>query len=160
LIALEGQFAAHDGLYGLSHTHLAFDSMNLNGDVSLDTNPEVPLLKGHLTVDRLDVNPYLAPGASDDTVKAAKAKTPDAPLSLGGLKSINADVQMVVGELSTPDLKLDHALVKASLKGGVLDADMSNISAYGGSGKADLVIDASGPEPKFRQTIDMTGMKI
>jgi AsmA protein len=162
LIALEGQFASHDGIYGLSHTHLAFDSMNLNGDISLDTNPDVPALKGHLSIDRLDINPYLAPGASDDTVKAGKAKRtdPGAPLSLGGLKSVNADVTLVVGELVTPDLKLDHALVKASLKSGVLSADMSNISAYGGSGKADFVIDASGPEPKFRQSLDMTGLKI
>jgi AsmA protein len=162
LIALEGQFAGHDGVYGLSHTHLAFDSMNLNGDVSLDTNPDVPVLKGHLSIDRLDINPYLAPGASDDSVKAGKAKKADsgAPLSLGGLKSVNADLTLVVGELVTPDLKLDHALVKASLKSGVLTADMSNISAYGGSGKADFVIDASGPEPKFRQSLDMTGLKI
>jgi AsmA protein len=160
LIALEGQFAAHDGIYGLSHTHLAFDSMNLNGDVSLDTNPDVPALKGHLSIDRLDINPYLAPGATDDTVKAGKSKDPQAPISLGGLKAVNADLMLVVGELTTPDLKLDHAIVKATLKGGVLNADLSNISAYGGSGKADLVIDASGPEPKFRQSLDMTGLKV
>ncbi len=162
LIALEGQFAAHDGIYGLSHTHLAFDSMNLNGDVSLDTNPEVPALKARLTIDRLDINPYLAPGASDDTVKAARTQksNPGAPLSLGGLKAINADLMFVVGELVTPDLKLDHAAVKAILKNGVLNADLSNISAYGGTGKGDLVIDASGPEPKLRQSLDMTGLKV
>jgi AsmA protein len=162
LIALEGQFAAQNGLYGLSHAHLAFDSMDLNGDVSLDTNPDVPMLKARLTINRLDVNPYLAPGASDDTVAAGKAKKtdPGAQLSLGGLKAINADVMFVVGELVTPDLKLDRAAVKAMLKNGVLDADITNISAYGGSGKAKIVIDASASEPKFSQSIDLTGLKV
>src|SRR5258706_4799690 len=147
LIALEGQFAAHDGIYGLSHAHLAFDSMNLNGDVSLDTTPDVPALKAHLSVDRMDINPYLAPGASDDTVKAGKSQktNPGAPLSLGGLKAVNADVMLVVGELMTPSLKLDHALVKATLKSGVLNADMSKISAYGGSGKPAFFFAASRP---------------
>jgi AsmA protein len=162
LIALEGQFASQNGVYGLSHAHLAFDSMDLNGDVSIDTNAEVPMLKARLTINRLDINPYLAPGASDDTVVAAKAKQsdPGAPISLSGLKAINADLAFVVGELVTPTLKLDRAAVKAMLKNGVLDADITNISAYGGSGKAKLVIDASAPEPKFSQSIDVTGIKV
>ena len=54
--AIEGTFAARDGVYSLSHTHLAFDSMNVNGDVSLDTNPKVLTVRGHLAVDRLDLN--------------------------------------------------------------------------------------------------------
>ncbi|HYK78905.1 MAG TPA: AsmA family protein, partial [Micropepsaceae bacterium] len=98
LLALESQFAARDGVFTLYHTHLAFDSMNLNGDITLDTNPEVLTLKGGVTIDRVNINPYLAPGAHDDTVvaaAAAKSAQPDAPLALHGLKTVDAALTLV-----------------------------------------------------------------
>jgi AsmA protein len=162
LLALEGHFSARDGLYSLSHTHLAFDQMNLNGDLSLDTNPKVLTLKGQVTIDRLDINPYLAPGANDDTVKAAKAKAanPEAPIALGGLKAVNADFTLAVGELLLPNIKLDQAIVKANLEDGVLRADMSKVNAYGGNGKASLMVDAREATPSIRSTLDVSDIKV
>src|SRR5438270_2955613 len=161
LVALEGTFAGRDGVYSLTHTHLAFDSMNLNGDLSVDTKPEKLLLKGDVTIDRINVNPYLAPGASDDTVVAQKARTanPDAPLALSGLRSVNAQLTLIVGGLVLPDLALDQAVVKASLSDGVLKAEMNHVTAFGGNGKATLVVDATSSEPVFRHTFEISGVK-
>ena len=162
LLALEGHFSARDGLYALSHTHLAFDQMNLNGDISLDTNPKTLTLKGQVTIDRLNINPYLAPGAQDDTVKAAKAKTanPDAPLSLGGLKAMNADLTLVVGELLLPHIKLDQAIIKTSLEDGLLRADMTKVNAYGGTGNASFSVDATGATPRFHGSLDVNAINV
>jgi AsmA protein len=161
LVALEGQFTGRDGVYSLTHTHVAFDSMNLNGDIAFDTNPDILAVKGHASLDRLDVNPYLAPGASDDTVTAAKAKTahPDAPLALGGLKALNADMTLVVGGLVLPNAKLDQAIVKVALNKGVLKADLTSITAYGGTGKGNLMVDASGATPVLHGALEMSGIK-
>lgn len=162
LIALEGQFTVRDGVYSLSHTHLAFDSMNVNGDVALDTNPDVLALKGHATIDRLDLNPYLAPGAHDDTVEATRAKPGglDTPLSLGGLKAVNADLTLIVGGLVLPHVKLDQAIAKVALEDGLLKADMTSVMAYGGSGKGSLTVDARGASPQFHNTLEINGMKV
>ena len=162
LVALEGQFTARDGVYSLTHTHLAFDSMNVNGDIAFDTNPDILTVRGHGAVNRLDINPYLAPGASTDTVKAARAKAenPDAPLALGGLKAVNADLTLVLGELVLPNLKLEQAVVKTTLKDGVLKADMNRLTAYGGTGTGSLTVDASGDTPVFAQTLEMSGIKV
>lgn len=162
LMALEGQFSARNGVYTLHQTHLAFDQMNLNGDIALDTNPDVLTVKGHLAIDRINTHPYLAPGAENDTVKAAKAKAanPDAPLSLGGLKAVNADLFLQVGELVLPQIKLGQALIKASLENGVLKADMNKVNVYGGSGSATLTVDASGAVPAFKSTIDVKDIKV
>ena len=162
LIALEGQFAAREGVYSLSHTHLAFDSMNLNGDVAIDTNPEILTLKGHVTIDRVDINPYLAPGAHDDTVVAAAAKAgqPDAPLALHGLKTVNADLTLVIGGLVLPQVKLDQAVVKVALNGGVLKADMTSITAYGGTGKGSLTVDASGDVLTIQHDLEIAKIKM
>jgi len=162
LMALEGQFSARDGVYALRQTHLAFDQMNLNGDIALDTNPEVLTVKGHLAIDRLNTHPYLAPGAENDTVKAAKAKAanPDAPLSLSGLKAVNADLMLQVGELLLPQLKLNQAVVKATLENGVLKADMSKVNVYSGNGSAMLTVDASGAVPSLKSTLDVKDIKV
>lgn len=161
LVALEGTFAARDGVYSLSHTHLAFDSMNLNGDLSLDTRPKVLLLTGNASINRIDVNPYLAPGASDDTVIAQKARTanPDAPLALSGLRSIDAQLTLAVGGLVLPHMKLDQAIIKADLNDGVLNAEMRSVAAFGGNGKASLIVDAKGDEPVFHQSLEVTDVK-
>lgn len=161
LMAMEGQFSVRDGVYTLQHTHLAFDSMSLNTDLIIDANPDVPMLKGNVTIDKLNVLPYLAPGTSEDTVKAVKAKAanPGAPLEFGWLKTADADVTLVLGGLVVPDFKLDHAIVNANLKGGVLKADLSSVSAYGGTGKGSFAVDASGAIPTFKETLDIAGFK-
>lgn len=161
LVALEGTFAARDGVYSLSHTHLAFDSMNLNGDLSLDTRPKVLLLTGDVAIDRINVEPYLAPGASDDTVIAQKARAanPDAPLALSGLRSIDAQLTLAVGGLVLPHMSLDQAIVHADLNDGVLKAELKSITAFGGKGKASLIVDAKGDEPQFHQSLEISGVK-
>jgi AsmA protein len=137
--------------------------MNLNGDITLDTNPEVLTLKGGVTIDRVNINPYLAPGAHDDTVAAAaaaKTAQPDAPLALHGLKTVDADLTLVVGGLVLPQVKLDQAVVKVTLNGGVLKADMSSITAYGGTGKGSLTVDASSDMLTIHQDLDIAKIRM
>ena len=161
LMALDGQFSAAGGVYTLKQTNLAFDQMNLNADMSIDTNSDVLGIKGKVTINRLDVTPYLAPGTAQDTVQAAKAKAadPNAPLALDWLKAANADMTLVLGGLVVPNFKLDHAVVAVALHGGVLKADFSSVAAYGGNGKGTVLVDASKDEPTFRETLDISGLK-
>ena len=63
-----------DGVYSLRQTQMRFDSMSMNANLSFDTKPAVMTIKGNVTLDRLDLNPYLAPGTETDTVEAAKAR--------------------------------------------------------------------------------------
>ena len=162
LMAMEGQFVAAEGVYSLRQTQLRFDSMSMNTNLSFDTKPEVLTIKGNVTVDRLDLHPYLAPGDESDTVEAAKAKAanPDAPLALGGLKAVVAEVTLVVGQMVLPGFKLDHGVVEADLKGGVLKAELRNLSLYGGNGRGTLTVDASGDTPSIRSALDLSGLKV
>jgi AsmA protein len=162
LMAMEGQVTAADGVYSLRQTQLRFDSMSMNADLSFDTNQEVLAIKGKVALDRLDLHPYLAPGAESDTVAAAKANAanPDAPLALGGLKAVDADVTLVVGQMLLPGFRLDHGVVEAGLKGGVLKAELRNLSLYGGNGRGSLTVDASGDTPSIRSTLDLSGLQV
>jgi AsmA protein len=66
---------------------------------------------------------------------------------------------LVLGGLVLPHLKLDQAVVKANLADGVLKAEMTSVVAFGGQGKAALVVDASGNEPAFHQSLEISGVK-
>jgi AsmA protein len=161
LVALEGQFSVLDGVYGLTHTHLAFDSMSMDATLHIDTKPDIFNITGGATIDRLDINPYLAPGASEDTAKAVKAKAanPGAPLALGWLRAANANLKLALGSLAAPNLKLDQAIVNVVLHNGVLKADLTNVTAYGGTGKGTLTVDASADTPAFHETLDLSGLR-
>jgi hypothetical protein len=119
--------------------------MNLNGDIAIDTNPDVLAIKGQVSIDRVNINPYLAPGAHSDTVEAVttKAAYPDAPLALHGLKTVNADLTLIVGGLVLPHVKLDQAVIKVALNAGVLKADLTSITVDAGTGNGNLTVDAS-----------------
>jgi AsmA protein len=162
LIAIDGQFSADDGVYSISHAQVAFDSMNMGTDISIDTKGTVPSIKGIVSTNKLDITPYLAPGREIDTVKATRANAAaarDTPLEFGWLKAANADMKLVVGELVTPALKLDQVVMGVALKNGVLKADTTSLSAYGGSGKASVSLDTSGEIPRLRQTLEVDGLK-
>ena len=59
-----------------------------------------------------------------------------------------------------PSLKLDQAVANVTLKDGVLKADLPHLTAYGGTGKGALTLDASGATPVFRDTLDISGIKV
>jgi len=73
---------------------------------------------------------------------------------------VNADLALQVGELLLPQLKLDQAVVKATLENGVLRADMSKVNVYGGNGSATLTVDASGAVPSLKSTLDVKDIKV
>jgi AsmA protein len=161
LIALESGVAVKDGVVSLASAHAAFDSMSLNGDLAFDTASAIPSIKGSVTVDRLDINPYLAPGENEDTEKAARTAkaTPDAALALDALKTFDADLTLTTGGLVTPDFKLDHATLLVALHAGRLKADMNALSLYGGTGTGRFTADLTGPVPTFRETLKLIGIK-
>jgi AsmA protein len=159
-VTVAAAVSAKGGVYTLSNAQIALDQMKLAGVVAIDARADTPVLNGALTVDKVDARPYLAPGNSEDVAKAAKAPDSNAPLSLGALKSADADLKLAVGGLVLPDFALDRAAIVALLKKGILQAQLTSFSAYGGAGKGSLIVDPTGSVPTFRAVIDMNGVKV
>jgi len=159
-ITLTAVVAGKNDVYTLSNANIALDRMKLAGTLAIDTRPEVPALNGSLTVDRVDARPYLAPGGADDVAKATTAPDANAPLALGALKNADADLKLSVGGLVLPDFAIDRAAIVALLKKGILQAQLTSFSAYGGAGKGNLTVDSTGSVPTFRAVIDMNGVNV
>ena len=158
-VSIESSISARDGVYSLTTAKIALDGMKLAGDLAIDMNASVPALKGTLTIDHVNITPYLAPGTSQDLAAAEATTTRDTPLALGGLKGFDCDLALTIGSLALPDVKLDRASIVAKLRGGVLSSDFTSIAAYGGTGKGSLTVDVTGPVPSLHNALDMTGIR-
>jgi AsmA protein len=159
-VGVTAAVSAKGGVYALSKADITLDGMKLAGTVAIDSRSDIPSLKGSLTVDRVDARPYLAPGNSEDVTTVAKAPDRDTPLALGGLKGVDADLNLSVGVLILPDIEIDRAVIAATVSKGALQAHLSSFGAYGGTGKGTVAIDATGAAPTLRAQIDMTGVKV
>jgi AsmA protein len=157
-VAIDAVLSAKDGAYALTGATITLDGMKLAGDLSVDTRPALPALKGTLSVDHVDITPYLAPGTNRDVAAAPRAD-PNTPLALGGLRAIDGDVALTIGGVVLPDLKLDRVSLVAGVHAGVLTATLNSIAAYGGTGKGTLTVDATGALPGVRNVLDMNGVR-
>lgn len=147
--------------------NLVLDGMTVKGSLSVNKGKDRPMLRAELSIDRLDLNTYLAGGpaqvakpadaqpAPSQTGKIATAKptaelAPAAqgdtswntqPIDLAALKLADADIALTVGALQWHAIKLGKTAVKSTLKDSILKSRFSEIALYGGKGSGSLTID-------------------
>ena len=155
-ISLESHVASKDKVATLSGMQFLLDYSNMTGTLAIDSSGEVPSLTGALSVDRLDLNPYLAEGGKRESEKPApKSETgwSRTLINLSLLKKANARLRLEVGALRLRNLRLGKTVASVTLADGALTARLDPITLYGGTGRAELDVDARGAVPKFRNTL-------
>jgi len=120
---------------------LRLDGANMTGTLAIDTSGEVPSLTGALSIDRLDLNPYLASPASGRPAQKAETGWSKKPINLALLKKADARLALDVGALRLRNLRLGKTGVRVVLTGGALMARLDPITLYGGTGRAELDVD-------------------
>jgi AsmA protein len=141
--------------------NLKLDGMTANGEIALDTNGAIPAIKGSLVADHIDINPYIehphSSGAPhphrDDEEWSGKAITLDI------LKKTDADLTMDVGALTVRKLNIGKAHIAVALNDAHLKARLNPIALYGGSGKAELDVDARGT-PVFHNNVEFDNVTL
>ncbi|MBR9971640.1 AsmA family protein [Magnetospirillum sulfuroxidans] len=157
-LALNGQLAAAGTKISLTQTNIAIDAIKAKGDFNVDTGGARPALKGKLDVEALDLNPYLpadkpaassaggsaAPAATAGG-KAAKSGWSDDPIDASGLKAADVDFALSVGSITVNKIKVGKSALKLVLNNGRLNADLTELALYQGSGKGKIGLDGSQP---------------
>jgi len=136
------------------------DAITGTGDLMVNTAGKVPALDARLTLDQLDVNPYLAGGAGSGTAAAEGVNVEqgwsDAPIDLSGLKALDAQVQLTTGKLTFQKMSIDRAAIDLAIKGGALTATLRELALYGGTGTGRLAVDAGG---RVQTVLDVAGIQ-
>jgi len=152
--SLESHVATKDKVATLSGMRLLIDHSNLTGTLAIDSSGKVPSLTGVLSLDRLDLNPYLAAPASGRPERKAETGWSRKPINLALLKAADARLKLEAGALRLRNLRLGKTVMNVSLAGGALVARLDPIALYGGSGRAELEVDARGAAPAYRSRLE------
>jgi AsmA protein len=151
-----------DRIATLGRIAATIDGMHVAGNLEADHSADVPIIHGRLDFDRLDLNTYLN-SASASGPRPAPAQAPDegwstAPIRLGLLKLADGQLVLNAGSLSVLHMRLGKTSIALSLDGGAMTAHINPMALYGGSGSADLTVDARGPVPQFRNRLAFRGI--
>jgi len=168
-LELNGTVAVVGDKYSFTGATLAFDGMNGTGDLAVDAGRSRPKLTGALALDRLDTNVYLAGGSGSDGTAAPAGSTgggsapaasgwSDAPIDLSGLKAIDADLDLSVGEILFQDLTIGNSALDVVMNGGKLTAKLTELALYEGAGVGQLTLDGSGSTPSVGANFNLKGL--
>jgi AsmA protein len=164
-LTLDATVVVEPGTFSATTMKLTLDGMNLVGDLQLMTGGPKPAIRGKLSIDRLDLNPYIAAETGTTTAANAKPAAADAgwsdtPISFEILKAMNADLALNVDRLLLRNLEVQKAQIAVKLQDGVLNSDLQNIVLYDGTGKGALVVDASRDTPSINNSLAVNGLKV
>ena len=152
-VRLNGSIVMINGLTG------TLDDGAFNGWASVDIASK-PLVKLDLDFQRLDVavshgNRGIACAVFADTSQPWS----NAPIDLKGLNYVDAQIRISAAAVNIGEAQFAPAAIDATLAGGVLKANVSNLGAYGGQANGDLIVDVSAGDPTYALRSDLAGVR-
>ncbi|MGE3250665.1 MAG: AsmA family protein [Hyphomonadaceae bacterium] len=135
----------------LTNGTFAVDAVRASGAVTITMNEAGRMrATGTLTIPTLDANPYLAPAPGQAANASAaqgvntQAAWPTTPIDLSGLTAADADLNLTIQTLRFQRMTFTNAALRLGIEAGVLDARLSRVALYGGSGAMRLIAHAAG----------------
>jgi AsmA protein len=168
-LELNGTAAIVGDKYSFTGATLAFDGMNGTGDLAIDAGRSRPKLTGALALDKLDANVYLGDGPSNSAPASAGGQGgggsapaaigwSEAPIDLSGLKAIDADLDLSVGEILFQDLTIGKSALDVVINGGKLTAKLTELALYEGAGVGQLTLDGSRGTPSVGANFNLKNL--
>ncbi len=171
---LSGKVSYAGNRIGFTAASLTLDQINGKGELALDTGGARPVVTGKLDVDKLNVNPYLppetpgkspapagtGPAGSGPAGGAKSAGWSDQPIDVAPLKTADVDFALSANSLLYRKIKIGKSALGLHLKDGRLEADLSQIALYQGSGKGKVVIDGSGAVPAIEAQFNLSRVQM
>lgn len=154
-LSLQSHIDGDDRHIRLTAMALSLDGMKATGDIALDTSRTIPYVSGAVTLDHLDLNPYIErphrPGVTH--THSDNERWSNTTITLDMLKKANADLSLDVGKLVLRKLQLGRARIVMTLNDAQMHARLDPVALYGGTGKAVLHVDARST-PVFHNAVE------
>jgi AsmA protein len=151
-LKLHADFAAAGTMLTLNELILDGEALAVRAAGSVDGGGEVPRLALDLKTGVLDIDRFLPPPAPAEAAPAEAgtapadptAGLPDEPLDLSALSLVEADVTLAVEGVKAAGYEAGPIGLAATLKNGVLDADLQRLGLYGGDIAGTATLDGAG----------------
>lgn len=155
-IALSGQTTGTVMAPSLTSATFTIDDTEASGEVGADLRGSTPRVTADLTMQRLDLTPFLGAGSQQsDPDPSLNEDWDDTPLDLAGLKAVDATVTLTASEVVMDQITLNDARLNTRLDDGRLSAifrqneELPGFRAFQGNWSGDLVLDASRSIPRL-----------
>lgn len=162
--SLRGRLSRQELLWRIDNLAGRVGDSDLAGDVSVDTERERPFLKADLMSRSLDFDdlgalfgaaPKTGPGETASPEQAAVARTmvaqqrllPDAPLDVGRIRAMDADVRYRALSIRDTPIKLVAGSVRVRLDDGLLTAEPMRLDLPRGRVEGQVVLNARRATP-------------
>ncbi len=154
----------------LTDAKIRLDEINGNGLFSVDATGAKPFIKAELSVEELNLNPYLPPeqeGAAADASGGgagggggeAGGDWSDEPIDVSALGLLNADLAFNAGGILFKDVKIGKSSLTVVLKDSRLTANLAEMQLYDGSGTGKITVDGSGAKPSLTADFDLANFQ-
>jgi AsmA protein len=158
-LELAGKVSVAGAKIGFTEASLSLDAIKAKGEITVDTAGARPSLKGKLDVDKLDVNPYLPPPAEGKGASAG-GDWSDQPIDVSGLKAADVDFALSANSLLYRKIQIGKSALGLHLKDGRLEADLTQLTLYQGSGKGKVVVDGSAAVPAIQAEFNLASVQV
>jgi AsmA protein len=159
--------ASFDGKHvAFEDAQLHFDTLDATGAVAADLSGAKPLITGKLASPKLDLRPYTGGSASDAAAPApAAAKSAPVawstqPIDASALEAFDANFDLVVDALLVRDVKVGRSHVVATVKDGVLTADLKELGLYQGKGQGRVTVDGRASAATIASSLTLSGLDL
>lgn len=129
--ALSGQVSGTPERMSFSNGSINLDSLSGKGDFVMEMRNSKPELTGVLALSPLDLRPYMAAWSEQNPTGAIQPWSDD-PISISGLESMNARVDITTPSIIMDRIKLGDTKGQVVLRNGTLTADLDKTKLYGG----------------------------
>lgn len=177
LFVLTGKVNYSGNKIDFTEASLTLDQINAKGEVLVDAGGARPAIKGKLDVDKLDANPYLPPETSGKAASApassggaaggggaggggAASGWSDQPIDVSPLKTADVDFALSANSLLYRKIAVGKSALGLHLKDGRLEADLTELALYQGSGKGKVVVDGSGAVPAIEAQFNLSQVQM
>jgi AsmA protein len=187
--AVNGRIEVAGGRYSFSNAGFALDRIRGRGDFELSRVRDRPYVSGRLELFDFDLNPYItgqapqqlaqgapvvAPATADDapspTAEIAAVAAPpravdvqapasDVPIDLSGLRTLNADLELVTGAVLVQRMRIESSRLNLVLNDGYMAATLQELALYGGSGSGRFELDAREPQARIVQELNVSNVE-
>ena len=150
--SFDGAIAGSPGRIHIAAPDLRLDAIRGATDLTMRYDTARPRLTGRLDLTSdLDVNPYLPEqvGEAPSQTGAGVPPWPDTPIDLGMLGVADAELAITTPRLIFRDIEMSDVALNLTLNNRRLEAVLSQISLYGGSGAATVVANGRTARPSY-----------
>ena len=160
-------FKADGGKVALERAEITGDGLAATANGSFDASGDITKIALNVESGVLDIDRYLPPPAEAAAAQEAPthqrmhgdpgdmlAGLPDEPIDLTPLRQTEADINVTLGGVKAAGFEFGRLALATVLQGGVLDAELRELSLYGGGVAGRVGLDGSGDA--LDVTVDVT----